>query len=130
MYILHSLNVTYTNLMNEVSHLYTSFGDEVPEMWFLVNLDFCKDDVEEGMYVSGLTEKALELPLDEDGQEYSYLVLVNRDKDVLLGRYGSFNPELESPKTYYWNDMSGWIYPKEIQELDETLYQLLTPLWH
>lgn len=137
MYLLHSLDMDVSRKLHEESQqlLYHGYHNHhltgiVCERWFLLNLTSCRGhknkSVDDGMFCNDGT-----LPLDEDGQEYSYIVLVNQDRHVILGRYGTFQPFQPhgKNKAYYWNDYACWLPPSTIQSEDPFLHNLLSPLW-
>lgn len=135
MYILHSLNLEYFNLMEEVCQLCSEPSD-IYEMWIIVNLDFCTDNlhsnkfidtVEQSMYLEDNNTLTLTLPLDEDNREYCYIVLKTRGNDFIIGRYGRF--EAESKRCYYWNNYNNWVTDRTILDEDPRLYTILSPLW-
>ena len=134
MYILHSLNLEYSNLMKEVCQLCNEPAD-IYEMWFIVNLDFCTnnlhsnnfiDTVEQSMYLEDNNNKTLTLPLDEDNRECCYIVLKTRGNDFIIGRYGRFHNE--SKRCYYWNNYDNWVTANTVFDEDATLYHILAPL--
>lgn len=120
MYVLHSLDFDldeHSELVSEAWQLNSELAD-IDEMWFLMNLQHKE------MYMSDGT-----LPLDEDGLEYCYIVLVNKNKQVILGRHGKFSVQ-EEPGNVYWSNNPFWIDSQYIKDTDSQLYNLLKPLWN
>lgn len=141
MYILHSIDRNHAELYREAKAMCPQVQD-LESMWCLVNIHFCNlasshydAALQSAMYLSTPIHhyhwtSANALPLDEDDREYSYIVLVHKNGNFMIARFGAFEPEYEEERVWHWNDSQEWWSLHEVKEKDETLANLLEVLCH
>ena len=141
MYILHSIDSEHEELYREARAMWSPLED-LESMWCLVNIHFCNPAsnhydtaLQSAMYLTTpihhyywKSENAL--PLDEDDREYSYIVLVHRNGSLMIARFGAFEPEYEEERVWHWNASREWWSLHQVRQEDETLADLLEPLYH
>lgn len=152
MYILHSFDKGHWRLYREARALHPDLNT-VKSMWAVVNLDYCKTNMGrfdgDSILVNGLTyddsfQNAMymqvgvphylwryenALCLNDEERKYSFIVLLDENDNMLIGRYGTLQPEYEEDQVYLFNPDKPWLSLAEVSTLDETLGNILTVLF-
>lgn len=147
MYILHSFDKEHWRLFREARAMCPDLEQQKYSLWAIVNLDYCKtnmgrfegdgltydDSFQNAMYSQvGLShylwnyENAL--CLHEEERQYCYIVLVSKDGLLMIGRYGTFEPEYKEEQVYYFNPLKPWLTLNEVAALDISLRNILAVL--
>ena len=144
MYILHSFDQEHRRLYREaralLQKLHPDFDLKQYQLWAIVNLHFCKSNVgsyddsfQSSMYSQVSIPHYLwtyedALCLDDVERKHCYIVIENKNGHVLLGRYGSFEPEWEEEQVYYFCPNKPWLSLREVSALDDELGDILRVL--
>jgi hypothetical protein len=136
MYILHSFEKEDWSLFREAKAMCPNLDEKVQSMWAVINLNYCKNNDE---YFQKSMYSTVHIPhyiwnyenalcLKDEQRKYSFIVLVNQEEKLMIGRYGSFEPEYEEEKIYYLDTKHPWLSLNQVTAIDATLGNILTAL--